>query len=152
MRKIAFLLLLVFILQSPLISEGTSDIPSITDVFKDSEFLLEEVNINGWVKLDEPCSDMNRLEEYGLAVFNDISDNTAGYNSAINEGVDQISIKGKNKDSNISVTVKTIHNEMPGKYETLIIADVTQHQDMMNITDIRESIYKCLYTWLTPQC
>lgn len=144
MRKITFLLLLFFILSTPLISQGTTAMPSLDNVFNSSEFKLKEVNVSGWVKLDKPCSDMGSLRQYGYKIYNDISGRLDAGDASEIQGNSQISILGEHKGLSISVTVKTIHNALLDKYDTLIIADVTQHQYMMNITDIREGIINSL--------
>lgn len=144
MRKIAFLLLLLFIGYSTPTSEGAESYASLEHVFNRECFKLKEVKFSGWVKMEEPCCEVFGLKQAASEAYRKMTGEDIDDEDIFDNDSDSATIHGIYAGSNIKVAARSSYLGPEQGYESVISVDITQEGSTENITDTRSSLYGCL--------
>lgn len=144
MKRIALLLMAIFLGCMVPSSAMVRDSTPLENVFNSKEFVLKEVDINGWVRLSEIQVSPGFLDQISACAFNDMSSilKIDGIVTLYDEK--GIAKKGENSENGLSIEVTAGYSEKDEKYDAVVSVNITQHACMKNITDIRRELFNCL--------
>jgi len=138
-NAIAFFLTFLAFTSSPYSYSNTTD---IAGVFKAGEIEIKQASVSAWAKLQEPY-DSSNMESIAMLVSEHMGARFTE-SEVCNEIGEKGVYKGNYECGSICLKIENKYNSTLKKNEAVIIIDITQYGKFWNITNIGDTVTRCL--------